>query len=90
MNQGPPLAASAVVGRVASAAGVAGAAYYQPMVLVSVGALTLILVMGVVFPAVWSRTPERRRAAITVLRLLLTALVGSRIAGTITSPRPRG
>lgn len=79
-----------VVGRVVGGAGVIGAAYYQPMVLGCVGALALLLVVGVVFPAVWSRDATRRRAAVTVLRLLLTALVGDRVATAVTAATPTG
>jgi hypothetical protein len=74
-----------LMARVLGGAGVLGAAYYQPMVLEGVGALTLLLVVGVVFPAVWSRHATRRRAAATVLRLLLTALVGHRVATAVTA-----
>ena len=52
-----------LIGRVVGGAGVAGAAYYQPMVLGGVGVLVLLLVVGVVFPGVWSRNAERRDAA---------------------------
>jgi hypothetical protein len=74
------------MGRVVGGAGVVGAAYYQPMALGGVAALALLLIVGVVFPAVWSRNAARRRAAATVLRLLLTALVGPRIATAATPP----
>lgn len=74
-----------LVGRIVGGAGVVGAAYYQPMALGCVGALALLLVVGVVFPAVWSRDATRRRAAATVLRLLLTALVGDRVATAVTA-----
>jgi hypothetical protein len=73
-----------MVSRVVGGAGVFGVAVYQPMVVEGVGALALLLVVGVVFPAVWSRHATRRRAAATVLRLLLTALVGRRIATAVT------
>jgi hypothetical protein len=33
--------------------------------------VVLVLVVAVVFPAVWSKDAERRSAALTVLRLLL-------------------
>ncbi|GAA1949553.1 hypothetical protein [Kitasatospora viridis] len=36
--------------------------------------LTVLLLLGVVLPAVWSRRPARRAAAREVLRLLLAAL----------------
>ena len=77
---GTPGLVAGVVGR----AGVFGVAFYQPMVVEGVGALALLVVVGVVFPAVWSRHATRRRAAAAVLRLLLTALVGRRIATAIT------
>lgn len=45
---------------------------YQPLVLVGIGAVVLlILVIGVALPAVWSRKPDRRKAAAAVLRLLV-------------------
>ncbi|MDQ3054883.1 MAG: hypothetical protein M3R66_14015 [Actinomycetota bacterium] len=79
-----------LIGRVVGGAGVAGAAYYQPMVLGGVGVLVLLLVVGVVFPGVWSRNAERRDAAEAMLRLLLTALVGDRVAGVVTAPVDEG
>lgn len=88
MSNEPASGVPRLVGRVVGGAGVVGAAYYQPVVLGGVGALALLLVVGVVLPAVWSRDAARRRAATTVLRLLLTALVGHRIATAVTPPTP--
>jgi len=79
-----------LIGRVVGGAGLAGAAYYQPMVLWAVCALVLLLVVGVMFPAVWSRKAGRRRAAVAVLQLLLTALVGDRVARVVTAPGGAG
>ncbi|WP_316525582.1 hypothetical protein [Kitasatospora brasiliensis] len=39
-----------------------------------VATLLILLVLGVVLPAVWSRRPVRRTAARTVLRMLLEAV----------------
>lgn len=36
------------------------------------GLLPMVLVLGVVLPAVWSRKPSRRKAALEVLTLLFT------------------
>lgn len=76
-------------GRVASGAAVVGASAYQPMILVGIGAVALLLAVGVVLPAVWSRDLNRQEAAVRVLHLLLTALCGARFAGALkTSPPP--
>lgn len=76
----------ALVSRLIGGAGVIGAAYYQPMALGGIAALALLLILGVVFPAVWSRSAARRRAAAVVLRLLLIALAGPRIATAAIPP----
>jgi hypothetical protein len=88
MSRGPSPGVPGLVGRIVGGAGMVGTAYCQPVVLECVGALTLLLVVGVVFPAVWSRDTARRRAAAAVLRLLLTALVGARIATAIAAATP--
>lgn len=44
---------------------------YQPLVLLAVGAVLVLIVIGVMLPAVWSRKKIRREAAHAVLRLLL-------------------
>jgi hypothetical protein len=88
MSRGPAPGVPGLVGRIVGGAGVVGTAYYQPVIFECVGALTLLLVVGVVFPAVWSRDATRRRAAAAVLRLLLTALVGARIATAIAAATP--
>lgn len=41
--------------------------------------VVVLLIIGVVFPAVWSRRPERRCAAAGVLSLLLRGIVASRL-----------
>lgn len=76
-----------LVSRLVGGAGVVGAVYYQPIALGGVATVILLLIGGVVFPAVWSRNSARRRAAATVLRLLLTALAGPWIA-TAATRRP--
>ena len=77
---------SAVLGRVAGGAGVAGAAAYQPMMLLGIGVFALLLAVGVVLPAVWSRDLKRQAAA-RVLHVLLVALCGDRFATALkTSP----
>ena len=77
----------AVVGRLAGGAGVAGVAAYQPMVLLGIGVFALLLAVGVVLPAVWSRDLKRQEAAARVLHVLLVALCGDRFATALkTSP----
>jgi hypothetical protein len=49
------------------------------------GLLPLLLVLGVIYPAVWSRKPARRKAAFDVLRLLFTG----RAPAQRPIPRPR-
>ncbi|MEV6035484.1 hypothetical protein AB0L65_30295 [Nonomuraea sp. NPDC052116] len=39
----------------------------SPAALVFIGILALMLVLGVILPAVWSRNPERRSAAFKVM-----------------------
>lgn len=79
-----------VVGRVAGGAAVVGVSTYQPMILAGIGALALLLTVGVVLPAVWSQDLKRQEAAVSVLHLLLTALCGARFAAALkTSPPPR-
>jgi hypothetical protein len=46
---------------------------HSPLAMYALGVVTLILLSGVVMPAVWSRKPARRKAATTVLQLLLHA-----------------
>ncbi|MGH3620487.1 MAG: hypothetical protein ACRDQ5_01675 [Sciscionella sp.] len=46
-------------------------ANYQPVFLLGLAAILLLITIGVVLPAVWSRSPERRRAAARVLCQLL-------------------
>jgi hypothetical protein len=51
---------------------------YQPLTLliavITLAAVTLTILAGVILPAVWCRTPTRRQAAARVLRQLLAAL----------------
>ncbi len=68
-----------VVGRLAGGAGVVGAAVYQPLLLAGLGVLVLVLMIGVVLPAVWSRKPARRQAAAGVLRLLFASRVADQV-----------
>jgi len=57
------------------------------MTLAGIGALALLLSVGVVLPAVWSRDLRRQEAAVRVLHVLLTALCGARFAIAMkTSP----
>jgi hypothetical protein len=51
----------------------AGIALY-PVLLPLLTLPALLIVLGVILPAVWSTKPARRRAAHTVLAQLLTAL----------------
>jgi hypothetical protein len=60
------------VGIVASG-GATAIAVYQPVVLLGAAGVVLVLIAGVVLPAVWSRRKERRAAAARVLHELLTA-----------------
>jgi hypothetical protein len=50
------------------------------MTSLTVFVVVVLLIIGVVFPAVWSRRPERRCAAARVLDLLLRAVVAVRLA----------
>lgn len=75
----PLLLALALVSRAASGAALAGAACYQPQMLAGISGLVLVLIFaGVVWPAVWSRDQQRRRAAARVLRQLLDVLAPGR------------
>jgi NADH:ubiquinone oxidoreductase subunit 6 (subunit J) len=56
------------------AGGATAAAIYQPMVLLGAVGVALVLIVGVLFPAVWSKKKERRAAAAAVLHELLTAI----------------
>ncbi|MGB8994641.1 MAG: hypothetical protein WCC65_04950 [Pseudonocardiaceae bacterium] len=77
-------------GRLAGWAGMTGFAVCQPTVLLYLGAVVLVLVVGVVLPAVWSRKPTRRQAAATVLRLLLTWAGGPWFADAVSAPATDG
>lgn len=44
---------------------------YEPLLLLAAGAVLVLIVGGVMLPAVWSRKKNRREAAQAVLRLLL-------------------
>ena len=54
--------------------GATAAVIYQPMVLLGAVVVVLVLIVGVVLPAVWSRKKERRAAATRVLREMLTVI----------------
>ncbi len=56
------------------AGGATAAAIYQPMVLLAAVGVTLVLIVGVLLPAVWSKKKDRRAAAAAVLHELLTAI----------------
>jgi hypothetical protein len=45
------------------------------MTSLTIFVVVVLLIIGVVYPAVWSRRPERRCAAATVLRLLVRGIV---------------
>ncbi|MGB7796422.1 MAG: hypothetical protein WA731_16325 [Pseudonocardiaceae bacterium] len=77
-----------VAGRLVGWAGVTGFATFQPTVLLYIGAVVLLIVVGVVLPAVWSRKPARRRAAATVLHLLLTGACGTWFADVVSASAP--
>lgn len=63
------------MGRVAVGVTAAATATHQPiLLLVAPGALLLMLIAGVVLPAVWSTKPTRRQAAAAVLDQLLTTI----------------
>lgn len=78
-----------VVGRLAGGVGVVGAAVYQPLVLAGLGVLVLVLMIGVVLPAVWSRKPARRQAAANVLRLLFASRVADQVRASRRQAAPR-
>ncbi len=44
------------------------------LALPAIPLVLLVIVFGVVLPAVWSAKPERREAALKVLRVLVSAL----------------
>lgn len=52
---------------------IVGVVAWQPLPAVVVGLGLLLVGTGIVLPAVWSARPERRRAAVVVLRLLFVA-----------------
>ncbi|MDZ5447548.1 hypothetical protein U2F26_33400 [Micromonospora sp. 4G57] len=52
------------------------AALHNTLALVAGAILTASVLYGVVYPAVWSRCPRRRRAARRVLRDLLRWMLG--------------
>lgn len=80
-----------VAGRITMAGCMATLALYQPVaVMIGLGALALILFVAVVGPAVWSRKPARRAAALAVLDRLLDRPVLTPGATTRSSPRRRG
>lgn len=65
--------------RAAPSAALAGAALYQPLMLAGVSGLVVVLLfLGVVWPAVWSRDRQRRKAAASVLHQLLDAFFPGR------------
>lgn len=67
-----PVRERGAAGRVTLAGCLAGIAVYQPVpVLISLGATALLLLVVVVGPAIWSRKPLRRAAALDVLDRLL-------------------
>lgn len=72
----PPLLVLA--SRAAPSAALAGAALYQPLMLAGVSGLVVLLFLGVVWPAVWSRDRQRRKAAASVLHQLLSAFFPGR------------
>lgn len=57
------------------------------MASLTIFVVVVLLIIGVVFPAVWSRRPERRCAAAGVLDLLLRAVVAARLAQTAAQGR---
>ena len=67
-----------VASRAATSAALAGAAFYHPLMLAGAGGLIVLLFVGVVWPAVWSRDRQRRKAAASVLRELLDAFFPGR------------
>lgn len=77
-----------VAGRIVGWAGVSGFAAFAPTALLYIGAMVLLLVLGVVLPAVWARDRDRRQAAAMVLRLLLTALCGARFTDVLLAAPP--
>lgn len=54
--------------------GVVIAAMQLPMVQAGAGLMVLLVYLGVILPAVWSTSPDRRRDARRVLRLLISLL----------------
>ncbi|HEX2296972.1 MAG TPA: hypothetical protein VHH34_00390 [Pseudonocardiaceae bacterium] len=67
-----------VASRAATSAVLAGAAFYHPLLLGGIAGVIVLLVVGVVWPAVWSRDRQRRKAAVNVLRELLDAFFPAR------------
>lgn len=53
-------------------AAVTASASHSTTLLLAISLSPLLLILGVLFPAVWSRKLARRRAALDVLRLLFT------------------
>lgn len=60
-----------VLGRYLIGTSAVAATAYQPLVLIGPGAVLILIVVGVMLPAVWSRKKDRREAARAVLRLLM-------------------
>lgn len=84
----PRLGGLQAAGRLAGWAGATGFAAFQPTALLYIGAVVLLIVVGVVLPAVWSRKQHRRRDAATVLHLLLTAVCGAWFADVLFASPP--
>jgi hypothetical protein len=66
--------AARVASGIVGSGGATAVAAYQPMVLLGAVGIVLVLIVGVVLPAVWSRSKERRAAAARVLRELLAPI----------------
>lgn len=47
---------------------------YVAVIAVGVAVVLLVIILGRVYPAVWSRKPSRRKSALAVIRLLLRFL----------------
>jgi hypothetical protein len=72
------------------AGGVIAVSGMQLFVLAGVGLLLLVLALGVVLPAVWSRSEPRRDAALGVLRQLLLRPPSGAPPGDDGGSAPRG
>lgn len=64
--------------RAGVSAALTGAAFYHPLVLAGAGGVIVLLFLGVVCPAVWSRDRQRRKDAAKILRELLDAFFPGR------------